>query len=172
MTRLHALRRVIAALLSRKANVVVALVAVFVLHPAASFVSFVPARSREVVVACGPASSCCRARCTAPTADRSSSATPGAVVWADRCTTSTVFMFDSPTRDSKGRGTQIWSLNMGTSKIAQAEAALEREEAEAATAKVKNDQEWQFFDTARINVKGGDGGDGSVSVGLSVSPNR
>lgn len=61
---------------------------------------------------------------------------------------------------------------MGTSKIAQAEAALEREEAEAATAKVKNDQEWQFFDTARINVKGGDGGDGSVSVGLSVSPNR
>ncbi|CAM9618879.1 unnamed protein product, partial [Choristocarpus tenellus] len=29
--------------------------------------------------------------------------------------------------------------------------------------KVKNDQEWQFFDTARINVQGGDGGDGCVS---------
>lgn len=26
----------------------------------------------------------------------------------------------------------------------------------------RNDQEWQFFDTARINVKAGDGGDGSV----------
>lgn len=27
---------------------------------------------------------------------------------------------------------------------------------------VPNDQEWQFFDTARINVKAGDGGDGLV----------
>lgn len=49
---------------------------------------------------------------------------------------------------------------MGKSKIAQAEEAVEREEAETAAAKVKNDHEWQFFDTARINVKGGDGGNG------------
>ena len=26
--------------------------------------------------------------------------------------------------------------------------------------KIKNDQEWQFFDTARINVKAGMGGNG------------
>lgn len=37
----------------------------------------------------------------------------------------------------------------------EAEAKLEAEKL-----RVKNDQEWQFFDTARVNVKAGDGGNG------------
>lgn len=59
------------------------------------------------------------------------------------------------------------------SKIARAaDEADETLEAEAAASKLKNDQEWQFFDTARINVKAGDGGNGSVSIGSNKAVRR
>lgn len=34
------------------------------------------------------------------------------------------------------------------------------EKKEAESLRVKNDQEWQFFDTAKVNVKAGTGGNG------------
>lgn len=62
-------------------------------------------------------------------------------------------------------GAQRTRLEMAkSSRTAEAEARDAREDVEqenrAADVRAKNDQEWQFFDTARINVKGGDGGDG------------
>lgn len=49
---------------------------------------------------------------------------------------------------------------MGGGKAAEAEALVAEEKAEREALRVKNDQEWQFFDTARINVKAGMGGNG------------
>lgn len=65
----------------------------------------------------------------------------------------------------KGRGystTETSSaipLSAGRTKgqIVETDDAVEEE---AENIKVKNDQEWQFFDTARINVKAGMGGNG------------
>lgn len=39
----------------------------------------------------------------------------------------------------------------------------EEEEEEGGDGRPKNDPEWQFFDTAKVYVKGGDGGDGCVA---------
>lgn len=84
-----------------------------------------------------------------------------------RAVVSSLLMPRPSERHRDRMGTRTSKLYAGTqSKIARAvDEADERLEAEAAALKVKNDQEWQFFDTARINVKAGDGGNGSVSVG-------
>lgn len=49
---------------------------------------------------------------------------------------------------------------MGGGKAAAAEASVDEQEAEREASRARNDQEWQFFDTARINVKAGMGGNG------------
>eukprot|EP00752_Nemacystus_decipiens_P010585 g9426.t1 len=49
---------------------------------------------------------------------------------------------------------------MAGGKAATAEALVAEKEA----LRLKNDQEWQFFDTARINVKAGMGGNGCVAT--------
>ena len=40
---------------------------------------------------------------------------------------------------------------------------LEDKSADGSKRKFRNDEEWAFFDTARVNVKGGDGGNGCVA---------
>lgn len=59
----------------------------------------------------------------------------------------------------KGSGYSTTPLSAGRTKgqVVETDDALEEE---AENIKVKNDQEWQFFDTARINVKAGMGGNG------------
>lgn len=47
----------------------------------------------------------------------------------------------------------------GGERAAAAEAGAEQK-AEQEALRIRNDQEWQFFDTARINVKAGTGGNG------------
>lgn len=56
----------------------------------------------------------------------------------------------------RGEGLEM----MGGGKAAAAEAQVAEEKAEREALRVKNDQEWQFFDTARVNVKAGMGGNG------------
>lgn len=54
-------------------------------------------------------------------------------------------------------------VNMAGTKGAATAAAEEIDEDErvqAESMKAKNDQEWQFFDTSRVNVKAGMGGNG------------
>ncbi|CAN0457148.1 unnamed protein product, partial [Ectocarpus sp. 12 AP-2014] len=54
---------------------------------------------------------------------------------------------------------------MGGGNVAAAAEALEAEEkAEREALRARNDQEWQFFDTARINVKAGKGGNGCIAT--------
>lgn len=49
---------------------------------------------------------------------------------------------------------------MGGGKAAAAAEAEAELKAEREALRIRNDQEWQFFDTARINVKAGTGGNG------------
>lgn len=44
-------------------------------------------------------------------------------------------------------------------RVKSAEVA-DAEKKEAESLRVQNDQEWQFFDTAKVNVKAGTGGNG------------
>lgn len=130
------------------------LVVILLVRPVNSFVSIIPSK------ACGYSSG------TRECASISPSRTAGWSVGGQERTSATHVLdsFGSLVRISgeRTRGSERSRLEMAKSKTAQAEAEDEREEAVAAAAKVVNDQEWQFFDTARINVKGGDGGDGSV----------
>lgn len=59
----------------------------------------------------------------------------------------------------KGGGYSVVPLSAGRTKgqIVETDDTLEEK---SENIKVKNDQEWQFFDTARINVKAGMGGNG------------
>lgn len=57
----------------------------------------------------------------------------------------------------RGRGDTIV---MDGRKAEVAEALVAETKAEQETLRNKNDQEWHFFDTARINVKAGTGGNG------------
>lgn len=49
---------------------------------------------------------------------------------------------------------------MDGAKADAAEALVAEKKAEQEAVRVRNDQEWHFFDTARINVKAGTGGNG------------
>lgn len=70
----------------------------------------------------------------------------------------------SARRRASGAGVQRGRTGLrmvGGGKAAAADEALVAErKAEQEALRVKNDQEWQFFDTARINVKAGMGGNG------------
>lgn len=48
--------------------------------------------------------------------------------------------------------------NVAANAAAEETAVAEKRAAESL--RIKNDQEWQFFDTARINVQAGMGGNG------------
>lgn len=51
---------------------------------------------------------------------------------------------------------------MDGGKAEAAEASVAENKAEQEAFRVRNDQEWHFFDTARVNVKAGMGGNGCV----------
>jgi GTP-binding protein len=105
------------------------------------------------------------------------------LVWLACLSSSWAFL--TPTLSSKvfrlfTPRTRLFASNIDTTSAADLEVFdADREEAEQAKKKImekrrkeslkshgasgKDDDEWQFFDTARINVSGGDGGNGCVA---------
>lgn len=71
--------------------------------------------------------------------------------------TSTPFLQERRAGMERGRGEE---LVMDVGKAEAAEALVAEKKLEQEALKIRNDQEWHFFDTARINVKAGTGGNG------------